>query len=232
MNCAVHTDKSAAAYCRTCGKALCESCKRDVMGAVYCEPCLAARVHGVSPAAVTGTPVTVVTDPPNPAVAGVLGLIPGVGAMYNGQFIKALVHIGIFVCLIALTDHVSGLFGLLIGFFVIYMAFEAHQTAKARQVGMPVPDHLGINQLFGIHETYATTTVPLAGVQPGVPVIPVGAPPVPAADTTPVGAIVLIALGVIFLIGNLHWIRADKLWPLVLIGLGVWIAYKRSVVRR
>ena len=39
MNCAVHNQSQAVAYCRTCGKALCEDCKRDVMGAVYCEPC-------------------------------------------------------------------------------------------------------------------------------------------------------------------------------------------------
>jgi len=46
MNCAQHTDTAAVAYCRTCGKALCESCKRDVQGTIFCDPCLAARVHG------------------------------------------------------------------------------------------------------------------------------------------------------------------------------------------
>src|SRR5947209_7961584 len=157
MNCAVHTDRPATAYCRTCGKALCDTCKRDVLGAIYCEPCLAARVHGASTA--TGTPVAVVTDPPNPGIAAVLGLIPGVGAMYNGQFVKALIHIGIFVTLIALTDNVSPLFGMFIGFFVIYMAFEAYQTAKARQLGMPAPDHLGLHRMFGIQDTSAATMV-------------------------------------------------------------------------
>ena len=44
MNCAVHTDTPAVAFCRTCGKALCENCKRDVMGAIYCEPCIAVRL--------------------------------------------------------------------------------------------------------------------------------------------------------------------------------------------
>ena len=57
MNCAVHNQTQAVAYCRTCGKALCEECKRDVMGAVYCEPCIAARLQGVGtvlPGAATG----------------------------------------------------------------------------------------------------------------------------------------------------------------------------------
>jgi Na+/H+ antiporter NhaA len=55
--------------------------------------------------------------------------------------------------------------------------------------------------------------------------------PAPPADSTPTGAIVLIALGVIFLLGNLNWLRVGRLWPLVLIGVGLWIAYKRTVVR-
>ena len=109
------------------------------------------------------------------------------------------------------------------------MAFEAHQTAKARQLGLPLPDHLGLNRTFGIQDTVPTTHVPPVVMQEGV--TPVQAEPAPPADATPVGAIVLIALGVIFLIGNLHWFRVDRLWPLILIGLGLWIAYKRTVVR-
>jgi len=150
MNCAIHTQTPAAAFCRTCGKALCENCKRDVMGAIYCEPCIAVRLQG------TGvTPVAVVQGTPSPGVAAWLGMIPGVGAMYNGQFIKAFIHVVIFAVLIVAADH-SGpaepLFGLLICFFWFYMIFEAYKTAKARQFGLPAPDPLGLDRMFGIHE--------------------------------------------------------------------------------
>ena len=37
---------------------------------------------------------------PSPGVAMLLGFIPGVGAMYNGQFVKGFVHVIIFVMLI------------------------------------------------------------------------------------------------------------------------------------
>ena len=38
---------------------------------------------------------------PNPGLAGVLGAIPfGVGAIYNAQYTKGLVHLGIFVFLV------------------------------------------------------------------------------------------------------------------------------------
>ena len=44
MNCVNHPEVPPIAYCRTCGKALCEMCKRDVRGVIYCEDCLAAHI--------------------------------------------------------------------------------------------------------------------------------------------------------------------------------------------
>src|SRR5262249_33002707 len=132
MNCAVHTDTPAVAYCRTCGKALCENCKRDVMGAIYCEPCIAARLQGAQPGVSAPPAPPPAASTPSPGVAMLLGFIPGVGAMYNGQFMKAFVNVVIFVLLIIATSNIHALFGILIGFFVIYMAFDAYKTAEAR----------------------------------------------------------------------------------------------------
>src|SRR5579871_6730830 len=135
MNCAVHNQTQAVAYCRTCGKALCEECKRDVMGAIYCEPCIAARLQGAPGVSVPGAvppppPPVGIPGAPNPLMAGMLGFIPGVGAMYNGQFVKAFAHVLIFVMLIIAASNISGIFGVLIAFFVFYMAFEAYKTAE------------------------------------------------------------------------------------------------------
>ena len=49
MNCANHPDVPRAAFCRTCGKALCANCTRTVRGVIYCENCLAARLEGTLP---------------------------------------------------------------------------------------------------------------------------------------------------------------------------------------
>src|SRR5437660_4123822 len=109
MNCAIHTQTQAAAFCRTCGKALCESCKRDVMGAIYCEPCIAARLQSnVAPGARVVLPPPPVPSAPSPGLAGFLGFIPGVGAMYNGQFVKAFAHVIIFIMLIFAVSTVRG----------------------------------------------------------------------------------------------------------------------------
>jgi hypothetical protein len=244
MNCAVHNQTQAVAYCRTCGKALCQECKRDVIGAIYCEPCIAARLQGST--ALTTTPYTVPPPPPqqsipgapNPVMAGILGFIPGVGAMYNGQFVKAFAHVVIFVMLIIAVNNISGVFGVLIGFFVIYMAFEAYKTAEAKRHGLPAPDPLGLDKLFGIQEsqTHSTGVPPIinSAAFPPMPPQPqtTGAAqvePPPPSDNAPMGAVVLIALGAIFLLQNLDILRIHNLWPLFLIGVGLWLAYKRTV---
>ncbi len=83
----------------------------------------------------------------NPALACVLGFIPGVGAMYNGQFAKGLAHIVIFAVLISLANNISGLFGLLIAGWLAYMVFDAYQTARARRDGLVAPDPFGLNNI-------------------------------------------------------------------------------------
>ncbi|HEY6349314.1 MAG TPA: B-box zinc finger protein [Candidatus Angelobacter sp.] len=226
MNCAIHTQTPATAFCRTCGKALCENCKRDVMGAIYCEPCIAVRLQGAVPVAPAPVPVTGVEGAPSPALATLLGFLPGVGAMYNNQFVKAFVHVAIFVLLVVATRHISGLIGILIGFFIIYMAFEAHQTAKARRVGQPTPDHLGLEQLFGIQENHP----PQMGSASAA--IPAQTPAnLKAEDHAPTSAVVLIVLGVIFLVSRSFDMDIDKIWPIFFIVLGLWLAYKRTSTR-
>jgi TM2 domain-containing membrane protein YozV len=246
MNCAVHNQTQAVAYCRTCGKALCEECKRDVMGAIYCEPCIAARLQGTTagtiPGAVPPPPQVGVPSAPSPVMAGLLGFIPGVGAMYNGQFIKAFAHVLIFVMLIIAASNISGIFGVLIAFFVFYMAFEAYKTAEAKRHGLPAPDPLGLDKMFGLQETniHSTGVPPIINTSAAYPPVPpqssqatpplqVEPPPPSPQDNAPIGAIVLIGLGVLFLLQNLGIFRIHNLWPLFLIGAGIWLAYKRTV---
>jgi hypothetical protein len=202
------------------------------MGAIYCEPCIAARLQGGVPTAQPVVPVAVVEGAPSPGLAAFLGFIPGVGAMYNGQFVKAFIHVVIFALLIVAADNASGglepLFGLMIPAFVFYMVFEAHQTAKARQLHQPLPDFLGLDRLFGVHET----PPPVAGtVSPATANVIGERPPQSPPESIPTGAIVLVGLGVFFLLGNLGWVHLHRMWPLLLIGFGLWIAYKRTAER-
>ena len=156
MNTTANQNEAVVAYCRTCGKPLTDATKREVYGVIYCEDCLASRVHGAQ-AAQTAMPqqaqqVAYVPSSPNPALAFILGWIPGVGAMYNGQVAKGFVHVGIFALIITIlnsfgegrSDGIEAFFGIGLAGFIVYMAFDAYQTAKALRFGLPVPDYLRI----------------------------------------------------------------------------------------
>ena len=109
MNCANHPDIPSVAFCRTCGKPLCANCSRDIRGAIFCEPCLAERMGGALPVAPVVPPAIAAYATnerlPSPGLAAVLGFIPGVGAMYNGQFMKGFIHVMAFVCLIWMSTR-------------------------------------------------------------------------------------------------------------------------------
>lgn len=145
--CVNHPDAVVTSYCQNCGKGLCSACVRTFQGNIFCEQCFAARTApppppGAMPPGYVPPPPAV----PNPGLAAVLGFIPGVGAMYNGQYIKAIVHVLVFVVLIGMAGR-YGFFGILIGFWVLYQVFDAHQTARARRDGLPLPDPFGLNEL-------------------------------------------------------------------------------------
>jgi hypothetical protein len=174
MNCAQHTDTAAVAYCRTCGKALCEACKRDVQGTIFCEPCLAARVHGVAGANYrtgagnAGAAPARGPEDTSPGLALFLGFIPGVGAFYNGQFLKGFVHVIVFSTLIWMSDHGMGAFaGILIMAWFFYMVFDAYTTAKARRYGWPIPDPIGLNAILEGREGTFRQRVEQAGERLG-----------------------------------------------------------------
>ncbi len=288
MDCVNHSGVTATAYCQSCGKALCPACVRNAAGGqILCEPCWTAWQSFQQPFVAPVAP-----GAPNPAAAAVLGLIPGVGAMYNGQFFKGLIHVVIFAVLISITDHYP-IFGLFIAAWILYHSFEAFHTAKARRDGEPLPDPLGLNELGswlnlggrqhqwgnpgagpaagpvagqnpmnpgpmnpgpagqspaagGYQPAYtgqapyqygAPYAPPAAGfVDPGAPPMP-PIPPVPPVPPMywqrkePIGAIILIALGLLFLLGQLDIFSGrmfEFAWPLMLIGLGVWLVIRRT----
>ncbi len=190
MKCAVHPEVDAIGYCRNCGKALCAECKRDVRGILYCEACLADLLTKPQPVSSGGSP----------GLAAVLGFIPGLGAVYNGEYTKAVIHVVIFVTFVGalnsgLGDPAEAMLGFSLAAFIFYMAIDAYRTAKAKLLGQPAPMPLGE---FG--------------------------------KDKPIGPLILIGLGVLFLLEKMrifHLSRLFEFWPVFLIGIGVLLLWKR-----
>jgi hypothetical protein len=94
-----------------------------------------------------------------------LGVIPGVGAMYNEQYAKGIFHLLVFAVLISLS-HSSDLFGFFAFGWICYMVIEAHHTARARRDGTPLPNPFGLNDLserLGFGRAWPGTTATGAG---------------------------------------------------------------------
>jgi len=79
-------------------------------------------------------------------LAALLGFIPGVGAMYNEQYAKGVVHLMVFAVLVSLAHDVD-IFGIFVAGWIFYMVIEAHHTARARRDGTPLPNPFGLNDL-------------------------------------------------------------------------------------
>jgi hypothetical protein len=141
----------------------------------------------------------------SPALAFILGFIPGVGAIYNGQYIKGLVHavmFGVIVSLISGNAESSAIpfLGIMLGAFVFYMPFEAYHTAKKRQVGIAVDEWSSLISQDRL------------------------------ANRAPMGPIILIAVGFLFLLDTLNLLefrRIGRYWPVLLIVIGAYMLYSR-----
>jgi TM2 domain-containing membrane protein YozV len=211
MNCVNHAEVQSAAFCIRCGHALCTECTRNVRGSVYCESCLADMVSGAGTseksagAAPPQQQKKALVYGSNPGIAFALGLIPGVGAIYNGDFMKAAIHILIFGVLVQLQNQVrfggGALLGLATAAFYFYMAFEAYFTAKKRKLaaeGVELETPIDrLHQQFGDMQNKELW-----------------------------GGVALIVVGGLFLADNFNIVQFDRigqLWPLVLVGLGIWM---------
>ena len=222
MNCAVHAEADATGFCRNCGKPMCAVCVRPVRDVLYCEDCLAG-VIGLPPAQSANPPAVdpsanYYTDPapgtlpppmpvaqagvgPNPALAFFLGFLPGLGAFYNEQFGKGIIHLAIFLFLFilgvdgAISGGAEAALWLCVAGLWVYMPVDAYRTAKAKQAGLVLND-------------------PLENFSKG----------------KPIGPALIIFIGVLLLLHNFDWFpwwRIQQFWPLILIALGIFMFRNR-----
>lgn len=185
-------------YCRVCGTGLTAETVRYAGGTLYCVEHVPAGVRTSEPPREYSA-----NGSGNPGLAFFLGLIPGVGAIYNGQYAKGLIHAVVFGLLISISSsgHISSLepvFAMLSAAFVFYMAFEARHTAIRRMRGEPVDEFSSLVDTQS-RQSYSA-------------------------------AVALIFLGIVFLLNTLEIIEMRQMirfWPVLLIATGLGMLYSR-----
>jgi hypothetical protein len=145
----------------------------------------------------------------SPGLALFLGMIPGVGAIYNGQYAKGMVHAIVWGVLMSIADSraahgMEPVFVMSVVAWMAYMAFEAYHTARKRRMGEPVDEYSSLVNLRGRNEQ------------------------------VPVFAVALIIFGILLLLHTLDLLdfeRVARFWPVLLIAAGVYLLYGRFSVR-
>ncbi len=213
-------------YCRSCGRSVPRGEGRQWQGSLHCMDCVVKLSHEspertaildeqpAGPRAAPASYDSATSAPPfapsagrspSPILALILGLIPGVGAVYNGQYAKGILHVVVFGGIISAIGSGAAagaepLFAMLLGLMGFYMPIEAFRTARAMERGEPVDEFSGL------------------------------LPPGHSTGRSPAAGIVLIALGVVFLLqslGFLHLRDLVRFWPLSLIAMGIYLLYRR-----
>jgi hypothetical protein len=191
MKCAYHPEVESLEFCGTCSRALCAECSHQIKGKVFCQDCL---VRGAEWAA-TVKDLRLPTDAPKRAAA--LSLIPGMGAVYNGDYQKAITQFAVFAALVIMSDEVNGVFGFGSFVFLIFTMFDSYRAAEA-------------NLRARLHDG---------------PVM--AKPGQEKDRTVVAWGIFLIGLGVLFMLKNfIRYDFIHRLWPLAFIALGAYIVYR------
>jgi TM2 domain-containing membrane protein YozV len=137
MYCAYHTTTTARIQCANCNRGLCSSCDHRIKGFPYCQDCIVAGVQSLQRQSTTynyqQTSQQKRSSSGKAILAALCAFVPGAGAIYNRQNLKAVIH---FVTIIGLFQlgkiHPFGaFFGLGGVLFYFYTILDAFRTARA-----------------------------------------------------------------------------------------------------
>ena len=128
MYCSYHPSNLSHAQCGSCGRNLCAVCDHRIKGYAYCQDCIVIGVESLSRQShqARGSRKTA-------RLAALCALLPGMGAVYNRQNLKAIVHFVSIVGLFQFTEirFLEGFFALGGIVFYFYSILDAYRTARS-----------------------------------------------------------------------------------------------------
>src|SRR5919205_1261715 len=166
MNCSYHLKNSATVQCSQCARALCPACDHRIRGFPFCQDCIVAGVEMLRYQRSQTSDANVIRRKTSPFIATFLSLfVPGLGAAYNGQTSKAIVHFAVFASFFQMAVVTNG-----VTFFVLgvagtwlFAAVDACRTGQLMRAGLaPDAEEDAIaRQLYGNPVAWGVTLVAL-----------------------------------------------------------------------
>jgi len=126
MKCSYHPAVESQELCAACNKFLCSECAHRIKGKVYCQDCLVEGAEWAS----TFKGLRLPSDAPKRAAF--CAIIPGLGAVYNTEYMKALAYFAVWAALAVMGSRLSAVFGFGAFVFILFTMFDAYRSAEAR----------------------------------------------------------------------------------------------------
>lgn len=130
MYCSYHPRNQARVQCISCARRLCAACDHRIKGYPYCQDCIVMGVENLSRQ--SNAHYQANQSKGKARLAALCALLPGMGAVYNRQNVKAVVHFVTIIGLFQLSDLnvFEALFGMAGVAFYVYSIIDAYRTAR------------------------------------------------------------------------------------------------------
>ena len=140
MNCGFHPDQRSVVSCQSCRRPLCGACDHRIKGIPYCQECIVSGIELLRHQSSIGHVATISSVSPgvrtrrSVVIAFIFSLFPGLGAIYNGQNVKAMLHFVLIAGCWTLADIFSESLGAIFFFTglgaYLFSIFDACRSAQ------------------------------------------------------------------------------------------------------
>jgi hypothetical protein len=162
MYCAYHAKNPAVVQCNQCARWLCPACDHRVRGFPFCQDCIVAGVELLRYNS-NANPSSILRRKSSPFIATLLSFVPGLGAAYNGQTSKAIVHFAIFASFFQMAVLTQGVHFFILGVLGtwLFAAVDACRTAQLMRSGLAPDseDDVITRRLYGNPLAWGTTLI-------------------------------------------------------------------------
>ncbi len=196
LYCAYHPKNAAVVQCNQCARRLCSACDHRIKGFPFCQDCIVAGVDLLRSQSHSGSDLSYRKS--SPFVATLLSFVPGLGAAYNGQTAKAIVHFAIFASFFQMAVLTQGIPFFILGVLGtwLFAAVDACRTAQLMRAGLSpdTEEDVITRRLYGNPFAWGVT---------------------------------LVVIGTIFLLHTLLGVQLPvrQLLPVALVGLGAYMLF-------